>query len=71
MFNLDLSSLGFNGTAAVTVDQVIALACDFDPLAVNLGAPATISGSTTPIVVLPASLPNTVAGFRLKQRMAC
>ncbi|MBK7369808.1 MAG: putative Ig domain-containing protein [Candidatus Eisenbacteria bacterium] len=62
LFALDLQSLGFDGTAAVTLDEVVALACDGSPLAVNLGAAGSINGSTTPIVVLPASLPNTLTG---------
>lgn len=67
LFSLDLQSLGYDGTAAVTLDEVVALACDGSPLAVNLGAAGSINGSTTPIVVLPASLPNTLTGAAYSQ----
>ncbi|MFN8587718.1 MAG: putative Ig domain-containing protein [Candidatus Eisenbacteria bacterium] len=69
LFEVDLRSLGYDGTASVVVDQVLALGCDGEPLAISLGGPATISGSTTAITVLPASLPNAVAGLSYSQTL--
>ncbi len=62
LFTVDLRSLGYDGTASVTLDEVVVLACSGTPLAVDLGSPGVITGSSTPIVVLPATLPNTLTG---------
>lgn len=67
LFEVDLKSLGYDGTASVVVDEVIVLACDGQPLAVTLGGPATIAGSTSAITVLPVSLPNTVVAAAYAQ----
>ncbi len=70
LFTMDLAAAGPDGAGTVSVTSVTARDCGNAPVGVLAGAPASILISSTPIVVLPASLPAATIGAAYSQTFA-